>query len=88
MKTKGRRTVIENVDVDVDASAVLDTIYAESIPIGFDYLGSDGYWYKPDGFNYHTREDLYKKDRQATPEEIEFQKAYRIMLNFVKEHDL
>ena len=88
MKTKGRRTIIESLDVEVDAVAVLDTIYAESIPIGFDFLGSDGHWYKPDGFNYHNREDLYEKDRQATPEELEFKKAYRLMRNFVKDHNL
>ncbi len=88
MKTEGKRTIIEHLDVDVDAATVLDKIYSESIPIGFDYLGSDGYWYKPDGFNYHNREDLYEKDRQATPEELEFKKAYRIMRDFVKEHNL
>lgn len=88
MKTKGRRTIVEHVDVDVDASAVLGKIYSESIPIGFSYISSDGYWYKEDGFDYHKREDLYTKAREATPEELELQKAYRIMLNFVKEHDL
>lgn len=88
MKTKGRRTIVEQVDVDIDAVAFLEKIYHESIPNGLSYLGSDGYWYKEDGFDYHRREDLYAKAREATPEELEFQKAYRVMLKFVEENKL
>jgi hypothetical protein len=88
MKTKGRRTIVENVDVDIDAEGFLSSIYNKSIPKTFNYIGSDGHWYRQNGFDYHKREELYTKERLATPEEIEFQKAYRIMLNFVKDHDL
>lgn len=88
MKTKGRRTIIEELDVDIDASTFLGKLYDEWLPIGFDHLGSDGYWYKTDGFDYHKREDLYVKGRKATDEELEFDKAYVIMRKFVKEHDL
>lgn len=88
MKTEGHRTIIEKVDVDVDAAAFLKKIYSESIPIGFSFIGSDGYWYKQDGFDYHKREDLYEKVREATPDELEFQKSYNILLKFVKDNDL
>lgn len=88
MKTEGRRTIIEKVDVDVDAGSFLGSIYDRSIPIGFSFLGSDGFWYRQDGFDYHKREDLYEKDRQATPDELEFQKAYKIMYQFVKDNGI
>lgn len=88
MKTKGKRTIVDNVDVEIDACEFLGKIYDAWLPVGYSHLGSDGYWYKTDGFDYHKREDLYVKDRKATNEELEFDKAYLIMRNFVKEHDL
>ena len=88
MKTKGRRTIEESVDVEIDAGSFLYSIYERSIPKGLDHLSSDGYWYKQDGFDYHKREDLYAKDRKATPKEIEFQKAYRLLYQFVKDNNL
>jgi hypothetical protein len=88
MKTKGRRIIEENFDVEIDTGSVLRSIYDKSIPQGLDYIGSDGYWYKQDGFDYHKREELYSKDRQATQEELEFQKAYKIMYQFAKDNKL
>lgn len=88
MKTKGRRTIEESFDVDVDAREFLRTIYERSIPKGLSYLSSDGYWYREYAFDYHKREELYEKAREATPEEIEFLKAYRMMHEFVKKNNL
>jgi hypothetical protein len=88
MKTKGKRTIEETINVEVDAGSFLRDIYERSIPSGLDHLGSDGYWYKQDGFDYHKREDLYAKARKATSEELEFQKAYHIMYQFAKDNKL
>lgn len=88
MRTKGRRVIEETINVEVDVGSFLYDIYERSIPSGLDHLGSDGYWYKKDGFDYHKREDLYEKAREATPEELEFQKAYKIMYQFAKENKL
>lgn len=88
MKTKGRRTIVENVDVDVDAESFLSSIYNKSIPKTFDYIGSDGHWYRQDGFDYHKREELYTKERLATPEEIEMRNAFKTFSKFVKDNKL
>ena len=88
MKTKGRRTIVENLDVEVDVLSFLEKIYDESIPRGLKYLNDNGYWYKVDGYDYHKNEDLYEKDREATQEEIELKKAYYTLRKFVKENGL
>lgn len=88
MRTKGRRITEETINVDVDVGEILGNIYDKWVPKGLDHVGSDGHWYKKDGFDYHKREDLYARDREATPEELEFVKAYRLLCRFVKENDL
>lgn len=88
MRTKGKKTTIEEVDVEVNAAHFLEKIYAASIPTGLEYLSKDGHWYKSDGYDYHKREDLYTKDRQATIGEIELQKAYHTLREFVRENKL
>lgn len=87
MKTKGRRTIIEHLDVEVDAAVFLENIYHASIPRGLAYLNDDnGYWYRVDGCDYHRNEDLYEKAREATQEEIELKRAYRALRKFVEEN--
>jgi hypothetical protein len=88
MRAKGKRIVEETIEVEVDAGSFLRDIYERSIPKGLDHLGSDGYWYKQDGFDYHKREDLYEKVRLATQEEMEFQRAYQTLHKFAKENKL
>lgn len=88
MKTKGRRVIEERIEVEIDAEDILENIYVKWVPTGLDHVGSDGYWYKKDGFDYHKREDLYAKAREATPEELEFVKSYRLLCRFVKENKL
>ncbi len=88
MKTKGRRIIEETIDVEVDTVSFLRDIYDRWIPPGLDHIGSDGYWYEKCEFDYHKLEDLYARVREATPEELEFQKAYKIMYQFTKENKL
>lgn len=88
MIVKGKRTVVDTVDVEVNAREVISKIYSMSVPRGLEYIGDDGFWYKQTGFDYHKREELYDKDRQATEWELEMQKAYRTFVNFMREQNL
>ena len=85
MKVTGTRTVVENLKVDVKLSEIFSEIYDKFVPNGLSHLTVENgkwFWYKEDGFDYHKREDLYKRVREATPEEVEFIKAYSIIKNF------
>jgi len=88
MIVKGKRTWFEYHDVEVDTSNVLENIYYHSAPIGLSHISDDGHWYKVSGHDYHKNEELYDKDRLATPEEIEMKKAYRILRKYVIENKL
>ena len=88
MKTKGRQTIVEMVDVDVDASSFLEKIYTTSIPSGLAHLGSDGFWYEVSGHDYHRNDELYDKVRPATEDELEFRKAYLILRKYVQDNKL
>lgn len=93
MIVKGKRTTVDTVVVDVNPREVLAKIYDMSIPNGLDNIGDDGFWYKQvwykqDGFDYHKQEELYEKDRAATEQELEMQRAYRIFTNFIRERGL
>lgn len=88
MIVKGRRTVVDQVDVEVNVREVLSKLYDMASPAGLDYIGDDGFWYKQTGFDYHKREELYGKDRAATEQELEMQRAYRTFTNFIREKGL
>ncbi len=88
MIVKGKRIWTEYHNVEVDVRSVLTEIYEKSIPSGLRHLSDDGYWYKVCGHDYHRNEELYDKDRLATPEEIEMKKAYRTFRKFVMENKL
>ncbi len=88
MIVKGKRTWAEYHDVEIDTSKVLENIYYHSTPRGLSHLSDDGHWYKVSGHDYHKNEELYDKDRLATPEEIEMKKAYRILRKYVTENKL
>jgi len=83
MIVKGKRTEVSHVDVEIDMVQLLKKMHGDSYPAGAEYL-SDGFWYKEDGFDYHKREDLYCKMREATPEEIELHNAFATVIKYVK----
>jgi hypothetical protein len=87
MKVKGKRTTVENVDVEVDILNVLGQIYSAWLPKGMDHV-SKGNWYREDGFNYHTRDECYAQDRPVTEEEQKFIDSYRTIIEFVKNKGL
>lgn len=66
MIVKGRRTVVDYINVEVDAREVLMSIYERSLPSGLSHLSDDGFWYKVCSRDYHKNEELYEKDRAAT----------------------
>lgn len=86
MKARGRKTVVEYVDVD--ALQFIDSIFAKSIPYLLDHLSSDGYWYVLDGMDYHKNDEMFSKARKATEEEIELKNAYDEFRKFVKDSKL
>lgn len=88
MIIKGKRTTIDHVDVEVNASAFIEQIYVKSIPIGMSYIGSDGHWYVTDGFDYHKREDLYAKSRAATDDELKLRESYLTLRKFIEDHKI
>jgi len=88
MIVNGKRTWSEYHDVEIDTSKVLENIYYHSTPIGLSHLSDDGHWYKVSGRGGYRYEELYDKDRLATPEEIEMKKAYRILRKYVTENKL
>ena len=85
MNITGRRKTVEDIDVEIDPVDFLRTIYQRSIPAGLEYLSSaDEWWYCADSFNYHNREDLYKRVRPATEDELQFYKAYQLLVKFAQ----
>lgn len=65
---------------------ILSNIWKECLPerpAKADHI-SDGYWYIIDFFDYHKREDVYAKDRQATKEEIEIVDAIKLLRKNLK----
>jgi hypothetical protein len=88
MRIKGKRTVVDHVDVEIDAKEFLMLIYQKSLPRGLSHLSDDGYWYRVCGKDYHRNEELYEKDRPATEQEIELKKAYRILREHLSETKL
>lgn len=78
MLVKGKRTVVDYINVEIDPRDVIASIYDQERPAGLSHLSEDGYWYKVCGHDYHKNDELYEKDRPATPQELELQKAYRV----------
>lgn len=83
MKITGKQTKTDMIDVIIDPADVILELKQRSVPSGLEYL-KDGYWYSHDYFDYHKREDHYKKDRKATDEETELHKAFDLVLNFIE----
>lgn len=84
MKVQGRRTNVEYLEVEVDLRELLTSIYKRSLPSGLSHIGEDGCWYKVDGHDYHKNEKLYARAREATPDELELEKAYYVLMKFVR----
>lgn len=82
MIVQGRHRVVEvkTLDVEIDPYNVLHDIYwkATSKPQHAECI-KDGFWYVHDYFDYHKREDVSKKDREATEEEIKLFEAYKTL---------
>jgi hypothetical protein len=84
----GKRVTTDNIEVSIDTREVLNNIYTHSVPQGLAFLSKDGFWYKETGYDYHRRDEIYEQARQATDEELEFLKAYKLLRKYVKENDL
>lgn len=84
MRVNGKKITTENIQVEINASEVLSNLYKSTIPSELSFIGTDGFWYVSDGYDYHKREDLYEKVRHATTEELELQKAYKLFLSIAE----
>lgn len=77
MQVNGKKTTVEQVQVEIDPLSVLMEIYQEyGVPDFYDFLGEDGYWYTETSYNHHINDPIYTKSREATPLEIEERAAY------------
>lgn len=82
MKVRGRREVTEYLDVKIDVTDVLEEVYNRSKPSRLEYI-KDGFWYVIDRVN-HRGEPEFKKDREATPEEIELRESYYTLRSWIQ----
>ena len=70
----GRETVERDVKIEVDREALVEAVInlfkiKHKVFTNFDHV-EKGFLYKYSYFDLHKREDVYKKDREATKEEI------------------
>lgn len=82
MKVRGRREVTEYLDVKIDITDVLEEVYNRSKPSRLEYI-KDGFWYVIDRVN-HRGEPEFKKDREATQEEIELREAHYTLRSWIQ----
>lgn len=88
MIVKGTKTVVDYVDVNVDPIEILRKLQMKATPIGLSHIGTDGHWYRIDGYDSHKREDFYEKDRPATEEEIKLDLALDTLISYCKDKKL
>lgn len=85
ISVSGKKTIVETHNVEVNPLDVLMGIYKKAMPTSLHYIGKDGHWYKQDFYDHHKCEQVYKQDRLATQEEIEFNNAYKIIFQKTQE---
>ena len=91
MKVKGLQVIKENIEVNIDPRHVINELvrdyFENKKPSSKSYINEkDGFWYEYDSFDYHKREDIYVKSREATKEELEFMKAVSVIRGWIEKH--
>jgi hypothetical protein len=81
MLINGKKTITENITVDVDPNVFLEKIYVmlKSSKNINNYIDSDGYWQVYEGMNYHKNEEVYKKGEKASDEDLDLYNAYNLI---------